>query len=306
MSHEFLFIFLFSIAVVILLILDLGIFHRKVHAISIKESLYWCLFWVSLALLFNVVVYFWLGSHAAMNFLAGYLIEESLSIDNLFVFIVIFTYFAVPETYKYKVLFWGIVGAVVMRAMFIFAGIAIIKRLHWMIYVFGIFLIITAIKLITQKDKKVEPERNPIVRFFRKFVPVTPEYEGGKFFVRRAGKTFATPLFIVLVAIETTDIIFALDSIPAVLAITTDPFIVYTSNIFAILGLRSIFFALSGLMQLFHYLGHGVAAILGFVGIKMLISEYYQMPIGIALGFIVVILTVSIICSVLFHKPVKV
>ncbi|RPJ10116.1 MAG: TerC family protein, partial [Deltaproteobacteria bacterium] len=231
-------------------------------------------------------------------FLTGYLIEKSLSVDNIFVFLLIFSYFRVPPIHHHKVLFYGILGALIMRAMFIAMGITLVEKFHWIIYVFGAFLILTGIKMALEKDKEIHPERNPVLRLFRRLMPVTEEYEGSKFFVRRQGRRLMTPLFVVLLVIETTDVIFATDSIPAILAITVDPFIVYTSNVFAILGLRALYFALAGIMEMFHYLHYGLSAVLIFVGIKMLISDIYKVPIHIALGGIAGILLISVIASV--------
>jgi tellurite resistance protein TerC len=300
----------FCVFVIFLLILDLKVINRKAHVIKVKEALGWTAFWITLALAFNVGVYFFFGYNEgyekgyekAMEFLAAYLIEKSLSMDNLFVFLMIFTYFGVSPLYQHKVLFWGIIGALIMRAIFIFAGVALIQKFHWIIYVFGAFLIYTGIKLAMEKEKEIHPEKNPILKMFRRFVNVTPEFVGGKFFIRKDGMSWATPLFVVLIVIETTDVIFAVDSIPAVLAISNDPFIVYSSNVMAILGLRALYFALAGLMYLFRYLNYGLAIILSFVGVKMLVTDLYKMPIGLALGFIGVILAVSIILSVLIPK----
>jgi len=282
-----------------MLALDLGVFHRKAHVIKIKEALLWSAFWITLSLLFNLGIYFWRGPETALEFLTGYLIEKSLSVDNIFVFLLIFSYFRVPSLYQHKVLFWGILGALVMRAIFIATGVTLIQKFHWIIYIFGAFLILTGIKMALQKDKKIHPERNPVLRLFRRYMPVTDDYKEGKFFVKRVGRYLATPLFIVLLVIETTDVIFAMDSIPAILAITLDPFIVYTSNVFAILGLRALFFALAGLMRLFHYLHYGLSTILVFVGVKMLISNIYKIPVGIALGVVASILLISVIASVI-------
>jgi tellurite resistance protein TerC len=310
MLNEEWMIAVFVIFVVFLLILDLKVINRKAHVIKVKEALGWTAFWISLALAFNVGVYFFFGYNEgyekgyekAMEFLAAYLVEKSLSMDNLFVFLMLFTYFGVSPLYQHKVLFWGIIGALIMRAFFIFAGVALIQKFHWIIYVFGAFLIYTGIKLAIEKEKEIHPEKNPILKLFRRFVNVTPEFVGGKFFIRKDGRSWATPLFVVLIVIETTDVIFAVDSIPAVLAISHDPFIVYASNVMAILGLRALYFALAGLMHLFRFLNYGLAIILSFVGVKMLISDFYKMPIGLALGFIGIILAVSIILSVLIPK----
>ncbi|MBI4532089.1 MAG: TerC family protein [Candidatus Latescibacteria bacterium] len=288
----------FNIFVLAMLAVDLGVFHRKAHVVKIKEALIWSAVWIALALLFNVGIYVWRGPETALAFLTGYLIEKSLSVDNIFVFILIFSYFRIPPLYQHKVLFWGILGALIMRAIFIATGVTLIQKFHWIIYIFGAFLILTGIKMALQKDKEIHPERNPVLRLFRRFMLVTDHYEDGKFFVKREGRSFATPLFIVLLLVETTDLIFAVDSIPAILAITLDPFIVYTSNVFAILGLRALYFALAGIMQLFHYLHYGLSAILVFVGVKMLLADIYKIPIGIALGVVAGILFLSVIVSI--------
>lgn len=294
---------LFNLFVLAMLALDLGVFHRKAHVVRLKEALGWSVVWICLALLFNLLIYFWLGQETALQFLAGYIIEKSLSVDNLFVFLLIFSYFSVPSIYQHKILFWGILGALVMRAIFIAAGITLIEKFHWMIYLFGGFLIITGIKMAFQKDKELHPEANPVLRLFRRFVPVTSEYHESRFWVIKEGKRWATPLFVVLLLVETTDVIFAVDSIPAILAVTRDPFIVYTSNVFAILGLRALYFALAGIMQLFHYLHYGLSLILVFVGTKMLISDLYKVPIGIALAVIAGILLISVVASILRPRP---
>jgi len=292
----------FNVFVLAMLALDLGVFHRKAHEVKIKEALIWSGVWIALALVFNYGLYLWRGPQTALEFLTGYLIEKSLSVDNIFVFIMIFAYFKVPAVYQHKILFWGILGALVMRAIFIATGVTLIEKFHWVIYVFGAFLIITGIKMAVQKDKEIHPEKNPVLKLFRRFMPVSTQYVGDKFFIKQQGRRFATPLFVVLLLIETTDVIFAVDSIPAILAITTDPFIVYTSNVFAILGLRALYFALAGIMQLFHYLAYGLSAILVFVGAKMMLVDFYKLPIGIALGVVAGILTLSIAASLLYPK----
>jgi tellurite resistance protein TerC len=269
-----------------------------------KEALIWSALWIGLALLFNVGIYYWRGPTKAMEFLTGYLIEEALSVDNLFVFLMIFGYFRVDRRYQHRVLFWGILGAVIMRAFFIVMGISLIRRFHWIIFIFGGLLIITGIKMALQKDKELHPERNPVLRLCRRWLPVTKDYIAGKFFAKSDGRVMATPLFVVLILVETTDLAFAVDSIPAVLAISHDPFIVYTSNVFAILGLRSIFFALSGIMQLFRFLQYGLSAILVFVGFKMVFSDLYKIPVGVALSVVAGILFVSVIASLVW-KPVS-
>jgi len=292
----------FGLFVTIMLILDLFVFHKESHEIKIKEALIWSCVWISLALLFNYGVYLWFGKVKALEFLTAYVIEKSLSIDNLFVFIMIFGYFNVSPKYQHKILFWGILGALVLRAIFIFAGVALIHNFHWIIYVFGAFLVYTGIKIPFEKDKEFEPEKNPMVRLFKKFMPVSKENHEGKLFVKINAKTFATPLFIVLIIIEFSDLIFAVDSIPAVLAISKDSFIVYTSNVFAILGLRSLYFAIAGIVKLFRMLKYGLAAILIFVGVKMCISGYYEVPIGKSLLTILALLLISIFASIIIPE----
>ncbi len=291
----------FNVFVLGMLALDLGVFHRKAHAVSLKEALVWCCVWVSLALTFNAGIYIWSGPEKALEFLTGYLIEYSLSVDNVFVFAIIFSYFAVPAAYQHRVLFWGIVGALVLRAIFIAMGAALLTAFHWMIYVFGGFLIITGIKLLLTGDHKLEPEKNPVVRLVRRVMRVTHEYHGQHFFLRNNGHLWVTPLFLVLVVIESTDVIFAMDSIPAIFGITLDPFIVYTSNVFAILGLRSLYFVLAGIMDMFRYLKVGLSFVLCFVGAKMMIVDLYKIPIGVSLGVVAGILALSIVASLLFQ-----
>ena len=293
----------FLLFVALMLIIDLGVFHRKSHVVKIREAMVWSAVWISLALLFNVGVYFFLGKVKAIEFLTGYVIEKSLSVDNLFVFIMVFSYFNVDSKYQHIVLFWGIIGALVLRAVFIFAGVALIQQFHWIIYVFGAFLIFTGFKMLVQKHENIDPEKNPLVKLFKRFFPVTGNMHGDRFFVKINAKTFATPLFIVLLVIEFTDLIFAVDSIPAILAISTDSFIIFTSNVFAILGLRALYFALAGIAKLFYYLKYGLSAILVFVGFKMIVSGYYKFPVFWSLVIILGILTVSVLSSVLF--PVK-
>jgi tellurite resistance protein TerC len=261
--------------------------------------------WVALALGFAVIVYFWRGPDVSLQFLTGYLIEESLSVDNLFVMLMIFSYFRVPAAYQHKVLFWGILGALVMRAIFIFTGVALIEKFHWMIYLFGALLIFTGIKMAVEKNKEIHPEHNPVLRLFRRLMPVTRDYVGGKFFVYEAGKRWATPLMVVLVLIETTDLIFAVDSVPAILSVSRDPFIVYTSNVFAILGLRSLYFALAGMMHRFHYLNYGLSVILVFVGGKMMFSDMVHIPITLALSVVMGVLMVSVGASLLTSAPAR-
>jgi len=289
----------FNLFIVLMLALDLGVIHRKAHVIHFREGLRWSAGWISLALAFGVVVYFWRGPEIGLQFFTGYLIEESLSVDNLFVMLMIFTYFRVPALYQHRVLFWGILGALIMRATFIVTGVALIEKFHWMIYFFGAILIFTGVKMALEKDKEIHPEHNPVLKLFRRLMPVTKDYVGGKFFTRLDGRRWATPLMVVLVLIETTDLIFAVDSVPAVLAISSDPFIVYTSNVFAILGLRSLYFALAGMMNRFQYLHYGLAVILTFVGAKMLLADVVEIPIQIALGVVLGVLALSIVISLL-------
>lgn len=305
MSEQMVYWGIFIAFVLVMLVLDLGVFNRKAHVIKVREALLWTAFWIGLAMLFCLGVYWVKGSEKALAFLAGYLIEESLSVDNLFVFLMIFSYFGIPPQYEHKALFWGIIGALVMRAVFIAAGVALIEQFHWIIYVFGAFLIFTAVKMARSGEGDVHPDRNVALKLLRKVMPVTNDYAGGKFFVREAGRWMATPLFAVVLVLETTDVIFAVDSIPAVLAITTDPFIVYTSNVFAILGLRSIFFALAGMMRLFYYLRYGLVVVLSFVGMKMILTEWVKIPVGLSLGVIAAVLAVSIVASLALPHPVR-
>jgi tellurite resistance protein TerC len=297
----------FNLFVLAMLALDLGIFHRHAHVVSVKEATLWSMIWITLALVFNAGLYFfwdkiapasnYTNGEAALAFFTGYLIEKSLSVDNIFVFVLIFTYFAVPATYQHRVLFWGILGALVMRGILIAVGAALLKEFHWIIYVFGAFLIFTGIKMAFHRSEEMHPERNPLVKLLRRLMPVTGTYEGDKFFVRRAGVLMATPLFLVLLIVESTDLIFAVDSIPAIFAVTDDPFIVYTSNVFAILGLRSLYFLLAGIMDRFYYLKLGLSVVLTFVGVKMVMVDIYKIPIGLSLGVIASILAVAIIAS---------
>jgi tellurite resistance protein TerC len=292
----------FLVFVMLMLILDLGVFHRNSHEVKVKEALIWSGVWISLALLFNYGLYLYMGKEKALEFLAGYLIEKSLSVDNLFVFIMLFSYFNVSPKYQHKVLFWGIIGALVLRAIFIFAGVALISKFHWIIYLFGVFLLFTGAKMLFHDDKEVEPDKNPLVRLFKRFFPVTDSMSGGRFFVKINAKRFATPLFIVLLIVEFTDLIFAVDSIPAILAVSNDTFIIFTSNVFAILGLRSLYFALAGITKYFHYLKYGLSVILIFIGVKMLIVDLYKIPIVYSLLTIVGILAVSVLLSVVFPQ----
>lgn len=299
----------FNLFVLALLALDLGVFHRHAHTVSVKEATIWSIIWISLSLLFNVGLYFFWdviapasdlsNGEAALAFFTGYLIEKSLSVDNIFVFVLIFTYFAVPAMYQHRVLFWGIIGALVMRGILIAVGAALLKEFHWIIYIFGAFLIFTGIRMAFHKDEDIHPEENPLVNLFRRIMPVSANYDGKNFFVRQAGVLMATPLFLVLLIVESTDLVFALDSIPAIFAVTDDPFIVYTSNVCAILGLRSLYFLLAGVIDKFHYLKLGLSVVLTFVGVKMVIVDFYKIPIGVSLGVIAAILTISILASLL-------
>lgn len=292
----------FNVFVLAMLLVDLGVFHKNTHEVKIKEALWLSAFWISLALLFNAGIYYFMGHDLAVKFLTGYVIEKSLSVDNLFVFLLIFNYFKVPGVYQHKILFWGILGALVMRAIFIAAGVTLLNQFHWIIYVFGAFLVFTGVKLIADKDKEIHPENNPVLKLFKKVMPCTVDFEGDHFFVKKLDRWLATPMFVVLLVVETTDVIFAVDSIPAILAITSDPFIVYTSNVFAILGLRALYFALASFMRLFYYLNYGLSAILVFVGVKMLISNFYHVPPLAALGTIASILTISVVASIIRAK----
>jgi tellurite resistance protein TerC len=296
----------FGAIIVVLLFLDMKVFHRKSGVITIKQSLLWTAFWIALALLFNLGIWLWKrDTGMALDYLTCYLIEKSLSVDNLFVFLMVFSFFSVPSAYQHKVLFWGIIGAIVLRLAFIEAGATLLENFDWVFYIFGAFLIIAALRMAFQKEKELHPEKNPILKILRKFVGVTDCYEGDRFFIKRAGKYIATPLLIVVIIIETTDVVFALDSIPAAFSITTDKFIVYTSNIFAILGLRSLYFALAGIMPLFHYLKYGLVVVLMFVGIKMLLAQHYEIPTAIALGVVVGVLVVAVVASVIHNRKVK-
>lgn len=296
---------LFILFIVVMLAIDLGIFNRKDHEVKVKEALVWSGVWVALALTFNAVVYLWRGPDVALQFFTGYVIEKSLSIDNIFVFLQVFAYFSVPAVYQHKILFWGVFGAIVMRAIFILAGVALIAKFHWIIYVFGAFLMFSGVKMVIAKDKEVHPEKNPLIRLLRRFMPISKDYEGGSFLVRKGGIIMATPLMVVLLVIETTDVIFAVDSIPAILAITTDPFIVFSSNLFAIMGLRSLFFALAGVVKKFYYIHYGLAAILVFVGVKMIFSDFYKLPSAAALAAVAAILSFSMIASVVWPRRLQ-
>ena len=297
----------FNAFVLVMLALDLGVFHRKSHVVSFREAVGWTITWIMLAVLFNLGVWYYAGSQRALEFTTGYLIEYSLSVDNIFVFALLFSYFAVPPKFQHRVLFWGILGALVMRALMIGAGTVLIAKFAWIIYVFGAFLILTGIKMIFKREEEIHPERNPVVKWFKKLMPVTTEYREDKFFVREKGIGMATPLFIVLLLVEISDVIFAVDSIPAIFAVTTDPFIVYTSNVFAILGLRSLYFALAGVLDKFHYLKIGLGVVLTFVGVKMILAHTaWKIDTLVSLGVIVLILVTSVVWSLLRPKPANV
>jgi len=291
----------FNLFVLAMLAVDLWIFNRPAHLVTFRQALAWSLTWIALAGAFAVLVYWWRGHDAALEFTTGYIIELSLSVDNLFLFLVIFRYFQVPSQLQHKVLFWGIIGALFMRGIFIIVGVKLIQNFHWIIYAFGAFLVYSGIQLFREEEVGVQPDKNPVLRLFRRWVPVTETYEGERFFVRRAG-FYATPLLVVLLVVETTDLLFATDSIPAVLAITLKPFIVYTSNVFAVLGLRSLFFVLAGMMEVFHYLHYGLSIVLIFIGSKMLISDYYRIPTGVALAAVGGVLAISVLASLIIPK----
>lgn len=295
---------IFGAVVSLMLALDLGVFHRKSHVIKVREALIWSGVWVGVSLAFNLWLYVDLGAEPALMFLTGYLIEKSLSVDNIFVFIMIFSYFSVHPKYQHKILFWGILGALIMRGLMIAMGVTLINRFHWIIYIFGAFLVYTGIRMLFHDQENVHPDKNVVLRLLQKqrLFPVISTYRGDKFLIHRNGIWLITPLLVVLLIVETTDILFALDSIPAILSITTDPFIVFSSNIFAILGLRALYFALAGIMQIFHYLHYGVSLILAFVGLKMLLSDVWDMHVGIALGVIGLVLAGSILLSIVHPK----
>ncbi|ACZ43311.1 Integral membrane protein TerC [Thermobaculum terrenum ATCC BAA-798] len=279
------------------LLLDLFVFHREAHVVSMREAATWSAIWVAMGLAFGGLIWVWFGPTAAGEYLAGYLIEKSLSVDNVFVFALIFSYFAVPAAYQHRVLFWGVVGAILMRAAFIAAGAALLEAFHWIIYVFGALLVVTGVRMATRRHEEVHPEQNPILRLVRRLIPMLPEYRSQRFFIREGGRLWATPLLAVLIVVETTDVIFAIDSIPAIFAVTREPFLVFTSNAFAILGLRALYFLLAGMMHRFVYLKYGLAGILVFVGAKMLLSDIYKVPIWISLAVISVLVGVSVVAS---------
>ena len=293
---------IFGFVVLFALFLDLFVFHKNPHKISIKESLLLSSFWIGVGLAFSVYVYYYKGPQSFLEYITGYSLEKALSLDNIFVFILIFSYFKVPEEYRHKVLFWGVLGAIVFRAIFIFAGIELIKHFHWVIYVFGIILIVSAVKLLITEEKEFHPEDTIVYRFAKKIIPLSPKYSNGNFFIKENRKLYATPLFLALLFVESSDIMFAIDSVPAILAISNDPFIVYTSNIFAILGLRSLYFAASAILPLFHFLHYGLSFILGFIGIKMLISDFYKIPVFVSLVLIFSAVFLSVVASLLVKK----
>ncbi|NOZ50182.1 MAG: TerC family protein [Chloroflexi bacterium] len=305
----------FNVLVLALLALDLGVFHRNSHAVSVREAAIWSAVWITSALLFALVIFVWWSdmvpqsaisnSEAALAYLSGYVIEKSLSVDNIFVFVLIFSAFGVPAVYQHRVLFWGILGALVMRGVFIGIGAALLESFHWIIYIFGAFLVLTGIRMALQKEIHVEPEDNPFVKGVRRFLPVTPGFHGAKFFVRQQGRLMATPLFLVLLAIESTDVLFAVDSIPAIFAVTTETFLIYTSNIFAILGLRSLYFVLAGMADKFYYLKAGLSVVLVFVGLKMLVTEWIHVPVALSLAVIALVLTTAIVASLLRSRRLQ-
>ena len=315
MHSNWIFWVAFNGFVLAMLALDLGVFQRTQHVGRLREAMGWTLLWMTLAGIFAVFIYFFghtlvggsarPNSQLSLEFVTGYLIEQSLSVDNLFVFLLIFRYFAVPPKFQHEVLFWGVLGALIMRAIFIAAGVGLLNRFHWIVYLFGAILIYSGIKLWRQHGAEIHPESNPLLRGFRKLFRVTNDYEGGRFFVRRGAMTYATPLALVLIVVETTDLLFSVDYIPAVLAVTREPFIVYTSNVFAIMGLRSLYFALAGMIEAFRFLHYGLSLILIFIGVKMLASHYVEIPIGVALGTVVGVLLISIVASLMFPKIPK-
>ena len=296
-----LFWILFNVFVIVMLALDLGVFNRRAHTVKFREALAWSAMWIALAAVFAAIVYFWHGRTESLEFATGYVIELSLSIDNLFVFLVIFRYFRVPGELQHRVLFWGILGALITRGFFILAGVSLIRRFEWVTYVFGVLLVYSGIKLLRQGDEEIHPEKNPLLKMFRRWVSVTDDYEGEKFWVRRP-RLYATPLVVVLLVVETTDILFAVDSIPAILAITLNAFIVYTSNVFAILGLRSMYFAVAGMMDLFEYLHYGLSAVLILIGAKMLASHYIMVPTAVALGMVTGVIAISVVASLVWPR----
>ena len=288
---------IFSVVVLIMLALDLGVFHRRAHAVTLREAATWSFVWVALSLLFNLGIWHWEGTTKALEFFTGYLIEKSLSVDNIFVFLVLFQYFGVEPRYQHRVLFWGIFGALVMRGILIAAGVVLIARFHWILYVFGAFLVWAGIKMMFHKAHDVHPEKNPVFRWARKYLPVTNDYHGQQFFVHEGGIWRVTPMFLVLLVVETTDLAFALDSIPAIFGITQDPFIVFSSNVFAILGLRAMYFLLAGVMHYFRYLNIGLSAVLVFIGVKMLTEKWVEIPTWLSLAIVGSMLLAAVVAS---------
>lgn len=295
----------FNAFILAMLAIDLGLLHRKAHEVSVREASTWSAICVALALVFAGIVYGWQGRQPALEFLTGYVIEWSLSVDNIFVFVLVFSFFGVPRNVQHRVLFWGVLGALVMRGTLIIAGTYLISRFHWIMYVFGAFLVITGIRMAFHDNQSVHPDKNPVIKLIRRLLPVTDHYDGAKFFKKIDGRWWATPLFVVLAVVETTDLVFAVDSIPAIFAITTDPFLVYTSNVFAILGLRSLYFVLADIIDRFHLLQIGLSIVLTFVGVKMLIADLYKIPIGISLGVVFGVLALAVIASLMFPKEAE-
>ena len=289
----------FNAAVLVMLALDLGVFHRKAHAVSLREAAAWSAVWVSLAMAFNAGIWYFAGRQPALEFLTGYLVEKSLAVDNIFVIALLFSYFAVPAAYQHRVLFWGILGALVMRGAFIAAGAYVLHQWHWVIYVFGGILLVTGIRMALRRDEAIDPEHNPVVRLARRWLPLTPRYDGQRFWTVENGRRVATPLFLVLLLVEFTDLVFAIDSIPAIFAITDDAFIVYTSNVMAILGLRSMYFLLAGVVHRFVYLKYGLSLVLVFVGAKMMLIDVFKVPTAVSLAVIATVIGGSIALSLL-------
>ncbi len=301
-QNETLLFICFNMFVLLMLALDLGVFHKKAHVVTIREAAWWSVVWITLSLVFGAGLFYFMGKQAGLEFLAGYLLEKSLSVDNIFVFILIFSYFGVPPQLQHRVLFWGVLGALIMRALFIALGVVLITRFDWILYIFGLILVVSGWKMMRSGEVEVHPEKNAFIRLAKKLFPVETGYDSSKFFLRRGGKIHITSLFLVLIAVETTDVIFATDSIPAVFGVTHDPFIVYSSNVFAILGLRALYFVLAGVMTTFYYLKHGLSIVLIFIGLKMLAADLVHVSIGISLGVIGIVLTVSVIASVLRNR----
>ena len=288
----------FNVFVLAMLAFDLGVFHRKAHTVSIKEAAIWSVVWITLAMIFNAGVYFFGGPEPALQFFTGYLLEKSLSVDNIFVFVLLFTSFGVPAAYQHRVLFWGVLGAFIMRGILIGLGVVLLETFHWIIYLFGAFLIFTGLRMAFHKEMELHPEQNPLLRLVRRVIPVTNDYERDRFIVRRAGQVLVTPLLLVLLVVETTDLIFAVDSIPAIFAVTQNPFIVYTSNVFAILGLRSLYFVFANVMGKFYYLKLGLAVVLSYVGVKMVLVDIYHIPTVLSLAVIAVVLAAAVVASI--------